>query len=130
MRGAERSHQHGKASPVENAFRAAFAKRLNSARRAQVEAPFSNAGKGGLPGEQVDAVGMREILRYHGPVESHEPSRIGEASQQGCNVAVPDENLGVSDDLLRVQFIQQIIRSVATPSTHNRPYIVALEHLL
>src|SRR5579862_3339544 len=61
-------------------------------------------------------------------MESQEASGVGEVSQQCGDVAVADENLGMSLDLFEIQLFEQVVRAIPSASTDDCSHIVAHEH--
>src|SRR3954454_16854239 len=73
---------------------------------------------------------MSPVLRGHRSVKGDETCRIGEVHQQSCDVAVANEYLGMSLDLLQVQPIEQVVRSVASAGAEDGTHVIAFEHVL
>src|ERR1700739_387230 len=71
---------------------------------------------------------MCPILGHHRPVECHETGFVDKVCKQSCKITVPHKDLGMILDLLQIEFLQQIIRTVSTTSAQNRSYLLAHEH--
>jgi len=62
-------------------------------------------------------------------MEGDKIASIVKISQQRCDVAVANKNLGVRSDFVEIKLSQQVVGAVPTPSTHDGPHLVAHEHL-
>src|SRR5579863_7197242 len=71
---------------------------------------------------------MSPVLCRHGTVERCE-SGVRKVRQQAGEVAVSDEDLGVSLDLAEIDSVEQVIGAIAAARTKNGVNIIAVEHL-
>src|SRR5579862_3969854 len=71
-----------------------------------------------------------QVLSDHGAVKGDQAGGIGEPGQQCGDVAITHENFGVALELGEVQFLQQVVCSVAATGANDGANVIALKHLL
>ena len=125
----QRRDQQRQAAAIKNSFCSPIHESNDSRTIPSICSPSRKPGHRCFPRSEIDSVCQRKILGHHGAVKRHKSGRVGEARQQGCDVAVAHKNLRMRDDLTGVKFGQQVIRAVASTRTQDGPHILAHKHL-
>src|SRR5579863_1047820 len=70
---------------------------------------------------------MSPVFGRHGSMEGDE-SGVGKVSQQTGEVAVANDNFGMTPNGFEINSVQQVIRAVAAAGAEDGANVIALEH--